>query len=63
MNLDLHAQTAAEMYGIPVEQVTPAQRRKGKQVNFGLHYGIHPLNPILMDDAVRRYARKKERKV
>jgi DNA polymerase-1 len=38
-NLDIHAATAAEVFGIPLEQVTGDQRRKAKAVNFGLAYG------------------------
>ena len=37
---DIHARTAAEVFGVPIEQVTPAQRRSAKAVNFGIVYGI-----------------------
>src|SRR6184192_1107593 len=37
---DIHAQTAAEVFGIPQAQVTPNQRRLAKVVNFGLFYGL-----------------------
>ncbi len=37
---DIHARTAAEVYGVPLEDVTPAMRRSAKAVNFGLVYGI-----------------------
>lgn len=37
---DIHARTAAEVFGLPIEQVTPAQRRSAKAVNFGIVYGI-----------------------
>jgi len=37
---DIHAATAAEVQGIPLEQVTPEQRRMAKAVNFGLIYGM-----------------------
>lgn len=37
---DIHAATAAAVYGIPVEQVTKAQRSFAKRVNFGLIYGM-----------------------
>ena len=40
--LDIHAATAARVYHIPVEQVTPDQRRNAKSVNFGIVYGISP---------------------
>jgi DNA polymerase I len=37
---DIHARTAAEVFGIPQEQVTANQRRLAKVVNFGLFYGL-----------------------
>jgi len=37
---DIHAATAAAVYGIPVEAVTKAQRSFAKRVNFGLIYGM-----------------------
>lgn len=37
---DIHAATAAKIYGIPVEEVTSDMRRKAKTVNFGIIYGI-----------------------
>ncbi len=37
---DIHAQTAAAVYAIPLDQVTPAQRTRCKMVNFGIIYGI-----------------------
>lgn len=39
-DLDIHAATAAQVYGVPLEQVTPAMRRVAKTVNFGVAYGI-----------------------
>jgi DNA polymerase I len=39
-NLDIHTRTAAELYGIALEQVTPDMRRTAKTVNFGVIYGI-----------------------
>jgi DNA polymerase-1 len=39
---DIHATTAAAIYGIPLEQVTSAQRNRAKGVNFGLIYGMSP---------------------
>ncbi len=38
-NLDIHAATAAKVYGIPLEEVTSTQRRNAKAVNFGIIYG------------------------
>jgi DNA polymerase-1 len=37
---DIHASTAAIVYGIPIEQVTLEQRNFAKRVNFGLLYGM-----------------------
>lgn len=39
---DIHAMTAAEAYGIPLNQVTPEQRRHAKTINFGVLYGMSP---------------------
>jgi DNA polymerase-1 len=38
--LDIHAATAARVYRIPPDRVTPDMRRKAKMVNFGIIYGI-----------------------
>jgi DNA polymerase-1 len=40
--IDLHQQTAAEMYGIPLDQVTREQRSSAKTINFGVMYGMSP---------------------
>jgi DNA polymerase-1 len=37
---DIHAITAAKIYGIPVEEVSANQRRNAKTANFGILYGI-----------------------
>lgn len=37
---DIHAATAATVYGIPLDQVTYEQRSFAKRVNFGLIYGM-----------------------
>ena len=36
---DFHAMTASRVFNIPMEQVTPNQRRRAKAVNFGIVYG------------------------
>lgn len=36
---DFHAETAARVFGVPVEEVTPALRSRAKAVNFGIVYG------------------------
>ena len=38
--IDVHAATAAKIFGIPHEEVTPDQRRIAKTANFGIMYGI-----------------------
>ncbi|WGW00296.1 DNA polymerase I [Vibrio sp. YMD68] len=37
---DIHAATAAEIIGVPIEEVSSEQRRQAKAVNFGLIYGM-----------------------
>jgi DNA polymerase-1 len=37
---DIHRRTAADIFGIPMEQVTEEQRNSAKAVNFGIVYGI-----------------------
>ena len=39
-NIDIHATTASEVFGVPIEDVTDLQRRHAKAVNFGIVYGI-----------------------
>ena len=41
-DLDIHAATASKVYGVPMDKVTPEMRRKAKEVNFGILYGIGP---------------------
>lgn len=38
--LDVHKATAAEVFGVPVDQVETHQRRSAKAINFGLIYGM-----------------------
>jgi DNA polymerase-1 len=37
---DIHQSTAAEVFGVPLEQVSGEQRRSAKAINFGLIYGM-----------------------
>lgn len=37
---DIHALTASEIFGIPIDAVTPDIRRNAKAINFGIVYGI-----------------------
>jgi DNA polymerase-1 len=39
---DVHATTAAKVFGVPIKEVTKDMRRKAKEVNFGIMYGIGP---------------------
>jgi DNA polymerase-1 len=38
--LDIHAMTASDMFGVPVENMDPLIRRRAKAINFGIIYGI-----------------------
>jgi DNA polymerase I len=38
--IDIHALTAAELYGVPLDEVTKEQRYNSKTVNFGVLYGM-----------------------
>ncbi|MEI6045639.1 MAG: DNA polymerase I [Chloroflexota bacterium] len=37
---DIHAATAADVFGVALEQVTPNMRRMAKTINFGIIYGL-----------------------
>ncbi len=37
---DVHRHTAAEVFGVSIDEVTPDQRRAAKAINFGLIYGM-----------------------
>ncbi|MFQ5984774.1 MAG: DNA polymerase I [Alphaproteobacteria bacterium] len=39
---DIHALTAAQVFGVPVEGMDPVTRRSAKAINFGIIYGISP---------------------
>jgi DNA polymerase-1 len=41
---DIHTQTASAIYGVFPEMVTPEMRRSAKTINFGLMYGMGPIN-------------------
>ncbi len=37
---DIHARTASEIFGVPLEKVSPTMRREAKVINFGIIYGM-----------------------
>ena len=39
---DVHTITAAEVFGVKPEEVTPELRRRAKEINFGIMYGMGP---------------------
>ena len=41
-NKDIHAITASKVFGVSLEDVTQDMRRRAKEVNFGIIYGISP---------------------
>ena len=51
---DIHTATAAQVFGVPADQVTPLQRRHAKAVNFGIVYGISEFS-LAEDIGVSRY--------
>jgi DNA polymerase-1 len=60
---DIHSTTAASVFGLTLEDVTPDLRRKAKEVNFGILYGISPwglakrlgIDPEDAKDFISRY--------
>lgn len=41
-NIDIHLQTSAQIFDIPIELVTKKQRQIGKRINFSIIYGLTP---------------------
>ncbi len=41
-DVDIHTKAASDAYGVPIDQVTKAQRRAAKVINFGVLYGMSP---------------------
>ena len=60
---DIHASTAAEVFGVAPDEVTPQMRRDAKAVNFGIVYGISNyglsqnihIPPKKADEYIKRY--------
>ena len=55
---DIHAATAAKIYGLPIEQVSKDQRRKAKTANFGIIYGISAFGLAQQLDCSRSEAKQ-----
>jgi len=55
---DIHRQTAAQVFGVAPEEVTPEMRSGAKAVNFGIIYGIGPHS--LAEDLGISYGEAKE---
>ena len=54
---DIHTATAAQVFGVEMDSVTPLQRRHAKAVNFGIVYGISEFS-LAEDIGVSRYEAK-----
>ncbi|MDA8934061.1 DNA polymerase I [Gammaproteobacteria bacterium] len=57
-NLDIHSATAAEVFGMNLEDVTQDQRRSAKAINFGLMYGMSAFGLTRQLDIPRAEAQK-----
>ncbi len=55
---DIHAATAAKIFGLPIEQVTKDQRRQAKTANFGIIYGISAFGLAQQLDCSRSEAKQ-----
>ncbi|MCB1563291.1 MAG: DNA polymerase I [Alphaproteobacteria bacterium] len=61
--VDIHALTASQVFGVPLDEVTPELRRQAKAVNFGIIYGISGwglakqlgCDPADANDFIKRY--------
>ena len=55
---DIHAATAARIYGRPIDQITKDERRKAKTANFGIIYGISAFGLAQQLDCSRTEAKQ-----
>lgn len=56
--MDIHKTTASKVFGIPLEEVTPDQRRQAKTINFSIIYGAGATNLSRQLDISRQEASK-----
>ena len=57
-NQDIHASTAANVYDVPIKDVTRIQRNNAKTVNFGIIYGVSAFGLSQQTDLSRENAKK-----
>jgi DNA polymerase-1 len=57
-SLDVHSSTAAEVFGVNLDEVTQEQRRSAKAINFGLMYGMSAFGLTRQLDIPRAEAQK-----
>ncbi len=55
---DIHQATAAKVFGVPIEEVTKAQRSNAKTVNFGIIYGVSAFGLSQQTDLNRTEAKE-----
>jgi DNA polymerase-1 len=63
---DIHARTASEIFGVPMEKVTPSMRREAKVINFGIIYGMSAyglsqqlgIEPMIAQAYIHEYFKK-----
>lgn len=55
--VDIHAMTASEVFGVPVEGMDPIVRRQAKAINFGIIYGISAFGLARQLDISRTHAK------
>ena len=55
---DIHAATAAKIFGVPIEAVSKEQRRRAKTANFGIIYGISAFGLSQQLDCPRQEAQQ-----
>ena len=54
---DIHASTAAKVFGVPIDEVTREQRSNAKTVNFGIIYGVSAFGLSNQTDLTRKEAK------